>query len=118
VELRHVYVLEAHAADGWALKEDNEDEGVCVKQPKTLEQRVAAARLWVGSTDGAIPANRVLVDDMDNSVELAFEARPEKIVVVDGAADGGPTVLFNTGIGPYQYSVTRLEKFLEGGAAA
>ena len=44
---------------------------------------------------------------MDNKVELAYDARPEKLVVVkDGA------IVFASGIGPYQYSTSKLADFL------
>eukprot|EP01046_Picozoa_sp_COSAG06_P101601 COSAG06_NODE_47743_length_337_cov_0.655462_2_plen_37_part_01 len=36
---------------------------------------------------------------MENSVELAYEARPEKLIVVKNGC-----VVFKSGIGPYQYS--------------
>ena len=51
----------------------------------------------------------ILVDGMDNAAELAYEARPEKLVVVDGEG----VVRFLSGIGPYQYSPRKLAEFLE-----
>lgn len=77
VNLRHLYIMEAHPADGWRLREDNDDHGVCVRQPRTLEARLAAARGFI--EDGSmsvVDAARVLFDRIDNAAKLAFEARP------------------------------------------
>ena len=96
VALRHVYILEAHADDEW-VDPDNAKDDVCFKKPRSLEQRIAIARAF---SDGAgIPPARIVVDSMENQVELAYEARPEKLVVVK---DG--VIVFKSGIGPYQYS--------------
>lgn len=46
LQLHHVYILEAHPVDGWA-DADNVSEGVCLRQAKTFEQRVAAAEALV-----------------------------------------------------------------------
>ena len=91
-----VYILEAHADDEW-VDPDNAKDDVCFKKPRSLEQRIAIARAF---SDGAgIPPARIVVDSMENQVELAYEARPEKLVVVK---DG--VIVFKSGIGPYQYS--------------
>jgi len=71
-------------------------------QPPTLLDRLAAATKFA---DGrAFP---VLVDGMDNALELAYEARPEKLVAV---RDG--LLVFLSGIGPYQYSPRKLQEWL------
>ena len=75
VKLRHVYILEAHPVDGW-LDADNETDGVCIRQPTTLQQRISAANMFVSTGARA----EVLVDGMGNEAELAYEARPEKLV--------------------------------------
>ena len=113
VSLHHVYILEAHPVDGWA-DEDNTADGVCIKQPRTLQARLAAANAFAKASGGL---NNILVDGMDNEVELAYEARPEKLVAIGP----GGKVIFKTGIGPYQYSLPQLEKFcrsLEENAAS
>ena len=76
VSLHHVYILEAHPVDGWA-DDDNTADGVCIKQPRTLQARLAAANAFAKASGGL---NNILVDGMDNEVELAYEARPEKLV--------------------------------------
>lgn len=89
--------------------DENTDEGVCFKQPKTLQQRCALAKQFCDDflNDPSRQDIVLLVDDMDNTVELAFEARPEKLVAVRNGL-----VVFHTGIGPYQYSVGQLERWL------
>lgn len=46
LQLHHVYILEAHPVDGW-VDADNVSEGVCLRQAKTFDQRVAAAEALV-----------------------------------------------------------------------
>jgi hypothetical protein len=41
------------------------------------------------------------------AAELAFEARPEKLVLIQNES-----IIFLSGIGPYQYSPTILQAFL------
>lgn len=107
VVLYHVYILEAHAKDGWEIQE-NIAEGICVQQPKSLEERLSVAESLMLS--GASDRQRILVDELDNSVELAFEARPAKLVVVRHGIN--PYIAFKSGIGPYQYSIPQLEAWL------
>jgi len=61
------------------------------------------AQRWydaVPGTSGAQRAARLLVDDVDDGAMRAFDARPERLYVVEGA-----TVLFRGGPGPFEYSV-------------
>lgn len=108
LRLVNVYIVDAHPVDGWLTPEnDSEHDDVCVMQPSSLDERVAVARAFVSaaSIDGA----SVLVDAMSNAVELAYEARPEKLVLVDAAG----RVAWKSGIGPYQYSPRLLEAWLD-----
>ena len=77
--------------DGW-VDADNVAEGVCLMQAKTLAQRVDAAESLAAAA--GLARDSILVDSMDNAAELAFEARPEKLLVVTSN-----TVLFLSGIG-------------------
>jgi hypothetical protein len=99
-----VYLLEAHADDEWQ-DPDNAADGICYRKPRTLRQRISIARSF--ATDLKIHVNRVVVDSMENTVELAYDARPEKLVVVQNG-----TIVFTSGIGPYQYSTSKLASFL------
>jgi hypothetical protein len=71
-----------------------------------LAERIAVARTFVAA---ASVAGAVYIDGMDNAVELAYEARPEKLVVVDDAG----CVVWKSGIGPYQYSPRARDAWLE-----
>eukprot|EP00729_Bicosta_minor_P002178 gene2178-34389_t len=120
LQLHHVYILEAHPVDGW-VDADNVSEGICLRQAKTFEQRVAAAEALASAA--GLARDSILVDGMDNAAELGFEARPEKLVLVENGNSGGSgagggevtnKILFLSGIGPYQYSPKKLATYLEG----
>jgi type I thyroxine 5'-deiodinase len=100
----NVYVLEAHPLDGWKLPV-NDDTGVCYKKPTTLAERITLMNKLVADAQCDMP---FYADSIDNAVELAFEARPERLYVVE---DG--RVTFRTGPGPYCYSIPQLEGVLE-----
>lgn len=77
-----VYVAEAHPVDEWQM-EANVEEGVLLRQHRTLAERQAAALEGATSLGLTLP---LLVDGMDDAVSGAFAAWPERIVVID--ADG------------------------------
>jgi Iodothyronine deiodinase len=105
-----VYIAEAHTVDGWQMQA-NEDEGVLLNQPTTLEERFAAAREGVERMRLTLP---VLVDGMDDAVSEAFAAWPERIFVV--GADG--VIAFQGGPGPFEFdpeaAVAALGRILDG----
>lgn len=104
-----VYIAEAHTVDGWQMK-SNEEDGVLLNQPTTLDERFAAAREGVERMRLTLP---VFVDGMDDAVSEAFAAWPERIFVVD--AEG--VVAFRGGPGPWEFhpeaAVAALETILE-----
>jgi hypothetical protein len=63
--------------------ESNVDEGVLVRQHRTVEERIEAARASVVQLGLDL---RLFIDGMDDGVSDAFAAWPERIFVV--AADG------------------------------
>ena len=78
-------------------------------QPKTLGQRLFIANQFLsdpllGAHSRDVP---VYVDDLDNSLELAFEARPERLYIVENGR-----IAFRGGVGPYQYSLPAVRKWL------
>ena len=81
VAYRLVYVTEAHPVDGWmpiyAPREFTE-----VRYAKTLEERLAVARKFVGVYE--IDPDTVIIDGLADDLERGFEARPERIAVVGG----------------------------------
>eukprot|EP00927_Polykrikos_kofoidii_P064012 TRINITY_DN58996_c0_g1_i1.p1 TRINITY_DN58996_c0_g1~~TRINITY_DN58996_c0_g1_i1.p1 ORF type:complete len:144 (-),score=19.53 TRINITY_DN58996_c0_g1_i1:367-798(-) len=121
----NVYVREAHPSDGWEIEANNTGEvasaavGVATKisytQTFTLDARLAVARKFKASltrklgdlAEASIP---LLVDDPStNALDIAYEAPPEKLVLIDAAR----RVLFCSGQGPFQYSIAKLREYLE-----
>jgi Iodothyronine deiodinase len=86
--------------------ESNEEAGVLLNQPTTLEERFAAAREGVERMGLTLP---VLVDGMDDAVSEAFAAWPERIFVV--GADG--VVVFRGGPGPWDFDPEAAVEALE-----
>jgi len=97
-----VYIREAHPTDGWEL-----EGNVPLEDPKTLPQRGSAASACRDALGITIP---VLVDDMDDTVNRAYTAWPERLFVVD--VDG--RVAYAGGPGPFQFKPAELHEFLAG----
>ena len=70
-------------------------------------QRVAVAKRFVADY---APVFETLVDSIDDAVELAYEARPERLYVLSPQSN---TVVYRSGPGPYQYSVPQLRAFFQ-----
>lgn len=99
-----VYLREAHALDSeWPMHEPGL---AAVEEPTTLDERFAAARTCMDALDlEPIPA---LVDGMDDAVERAYEAWPDRLYVID--AEG--RVAFRGGPGPFGFDVDAWEAAL------
>jgi glutathione peroxidase-family protein len=74
-----VYIREAHPADGWQVNA-NVNEGIEINQPKTMEERVAAARKCYENLGLTFPA---VIDNMDDKVEKTYAAWPDRLYIVD-----------------------------------
>jgi len=84
-----VYIDEAHAQDVWPL-----GKKVCLNQPKTLEERLEAARNFQKDFKFQIP---ILVDKMDNNFDTQYASWPERFyIIVNGKMEviGFPTIEF------------------------
>ena len=57
----------------------------------------------------SIDASLVLVDSIDDSLEQGYEARPERLYVVQQGK-----VLWRCGLGPFEYDPDGLESFVAG----
>jgi len=102
-EFRIIYISEAHPSDGWVVKTSSQP---IVKQQKTFEQRFDTAMEFRNNISDVVQA-KFLVDEMDNSANIAFGAIPERLAVLfNGKVQwlGGP--------GPFNYSIEELEKYL------
>jgi hypothetical protein len=100
-----IYIKEAHTEDEWQMGK-NESDGVCYRQPQTLGQRVDIANDFVSRCAYKIP---LLVDDMENSAELAYAAWPERLYIVGG--DG--YIAYKGGVGPFGFKPNQVKAWLE-----
>ncbi len=87
-----VYIQEIHPTDGWQVKE-NERDGVLVRQHRSMEERVEVGSSCMLKLALEMPA---LVDEMDDSVAVAYAAMPERLYLI--GCDG--RIAFKGGIGP------------------
>lgn len=90
VEFLLVYVREAHPTDGWQVAR-NEKEGVLLESAKTYEQKDEHATSCARTLGITFTT---LVDGMDNAVEQAYTAWPDRYYLIgkDGkiVAKGAP----------------------------
>ena len=108
-----VYIREAHPVSTRADQPffenafpmpHNDRDGVCYPRPKTLDDRRNLARVM---RDALGLDCRIVVDDMDDNCERAFEARPERLAVV---RDG--QVVYRSFCGPFGFQPGKLIGFL------
>jgi hypothetical protein len=99
-----VYVREAHASDEWVTP-DNVKEGISTVQPRTDEERRAAACACLSRTPATMP---VVVDGVDDAAARAFGAWPDRMYVLD--AEG--VVLYRGEPGPFGFLPAEVEAVL------
>lgn len=96
-----IYVQEAHPTDGWQV-DSNVAEGILFRQHQSYEEResvAATCRLDLGL---ALP---VLVEEMDNAMDEAYGAAPERLYLV--GIDG--RVVYRGGAGPHFFDLDEWE---------
>src|SRR5688572_372478 len=85
-----VYIREAHPTDGWQVPANVRDN-VLVADPKSLEERRKVAREFAAQFKLKLP---ILVDTLDDRLERAYAAWPDRVYVIDAAGriayKGGP----------------------------
>ena len=96
-----VYISEAHPADEWQMDSNVKDK-IVFDQPKTNDERKAAAKILVEQLRYRIPVG---LDPIDDRVGKAFAAWPERIYVV-GA---GGRILYKGGMGPFGFYPEEIE---------
>ena len=99
-----VYIREAHPSDGWVMR-SNERFGIAFEQPKTMEKRIEVASTCCASLEFTMP---LLVDKMDNHVERAYSAFPDRLYIIDKSGN----VAYKGGRGPFGYQPRDLEQTL------
>jgi hypothetical protein len=97
-----VYIQEAHPSDGWQVP-INREQDVVFEQPQTEDERVEVASACVLHLNLAMP---MALDDMDNTVDTAYAALPERLYLID--ADG--RIIYRSGPGPWGFDVDAWEK--------
>ncbi len=101
-----VYIQEAHPTDGWQLG-INEDENVLYAQPTTDDERDHAAHECSLGLDLKIPT---LIDDMENSTDLAYAALPDRLYFI--GVDGN--IVYKSGQGPFGFRPEELDAAISG----
>ena len=99
-----VYIREAHPSDGWQVGA-NRSEGIIFEQPATSDGRKAVAESCRLGLDISIP---MLLDGMDNAVEKAYAAWPDRLYIV--TADG--LIGYKGEVGPGGFNPRQMERAL------
>ncbi len=101
-----VYIREAHAADSsWPAPVPGEDK---ILTPKTYAERTVIAGKCLTKLEIKMPC---LIDDMDDSVEKAYGAWPDRIFIVD--LDGKIAVRADPGPWGFRSAVDEAAKWLK-----
>lgn len=98
----NVYIREAHTKSRWPVP----GQEILVEQTTSLEERLDLATRFHEAHPCPWPT---VVDDTTDAADLAYDASPEKlIVIIDGR------VAFTSGQGPFQYVPEELGAYLHG----
>lgn len=104
VQFVGIYVRETHPSDGWRM-ESNARLGVELAQPKTYDDRAAAARQCYAALKCSMP---LAVDTIDDQVGNAYSGMPIRLYVIDGEG----RVVYKGGRGPYGFKPGEMEQAL------
>ncbi len=99
-----VYIEEAHPTDGWQMP-SNLKEHILVASARTFSQRDEAAHVCVVKFGLKIPA---LVDDMQDSAEIAYTGWPDRLYVIDRSG----RVAFKSRAGPFGFHPEDMAKVM------
>ena len=99
-----VYIREAHPSDIWQMAV-NVRENVVYQNPQNTEERIDLASVCVRKLGIEIPA---LVDDFDNSTDMAYAGWPDRLYVVD--RDG--RIAYKSAPGPFGFKPAEMERAL------
>lgn len=105
VDFHIVYVREAHPSDGWQVNA-NKKQGIEIEEPKTEKERHEVANLCKDKLKISIP---IIVDSMDNKVEIAYAAWPDRIYII--GKDG--IIRYQGKPGPAGFKPTEAEEALK-----
>ena len=99
-----IYVREAHPAEGWRLKA-NDQTGVVIPQPRSTPEREAVARQCCTALNISMP---VLVDEINDRVGHAYSGMPDRLYVIDAHGN----VVYKSGRGPRGFKPAEMEQSL------
>ena len=105
VEFFVVYVQEAHPTDGWQV-ESNIDENILFRQHQNYDEREEAAQSCTIGLHISLPT---LVEEMDNAIDEAYGAAPERLYLI--GKDG--RVVYHGGAGPHFFDLDELDEALQ-----
>ena len=102
-----VYIEEAHASDMWQMPSNVRDQ-VIFTLPTSFAEREGVAGACVRKLGLEIPA---AVDGIDNRVERAYTAWPDRFYVIDKQG----RVALKTAPGPFGFDPSKVSALLESG---
>ncbi|KAG8436877.1 hypothetical protein GDO86_007823 [Hymenochirus boettgeri] len=94
-----IYIDEAHAADGWALK-NNLD----IKKHQSLQDRLVAAKRLLEE----LPSCPVVLDTMKNLCSAKYAALPERLYILKEGK-----IMYKGKMGPWGYKPEEVRSVLE-----
>jgi len=97
-----VYIQEAHPSDGRQARK-NVSDGILYRRHQSFDEREEVAEVCSLNLEITIP---VLVEEMDNAVDEAYGAAPERLYVV--GKDG--KIFYQGGAGPHFFNVEDWEQ--------
>ena len=100
-----MYVQEAHPTDG-RQTDSNIAEGILFRQHQSYDEREEVAQACSLDLHITLP---VLVEEMDNVVDEAYGAAPERLYLID--AEG--CVAYHGGAGPHFFDLGEWEQAIE-----
>ena len=99
-----MYIEEAHASDAWQMNSNIEDK-VLFATPKSFDDRAEIGRTCVKDLKIDLP---MVVDEIDNRVERAYTAWPDRLYVIDGEG----RVTYKSAPGPFGFEIEPLAQAL------
>ncbi len=112
VQFLSIYIREAHPKDGWwlgkgifglLLKLDRSKTAIDLYEPKTIEERRAAA----GRCENVLKyGTKTYVDEMDDAVNEAYAGWPTRLYLI--GLDG--RVAYAGGLGPWGFKPKEFKK--------
>ena len=103
-----VYIEEAHASDMWQMPSNIKDS-VVFASPKDFAEREGIAGACVRKLGLELPA---LIDGLDNKVERAYTAWPDRFYVIDKHG----RVALKSEPGPFGFHPDKVRALLESGS--